>query len=74
MTKEFKKNPNPRNIVKKCYYIPATEENYRAIGKIVRRLGCAVSYYPIELNFMEVTFTLLEGDVALLEGAIATMI
>jgi hypothetical protein len=72
--KEFKKTPNPRNIVKKCYYVPATEENYRAIGKIVRRLNIVVTYRIVEMNFMEVEFTLLERDIALLEGAIATMV
>ena len=70
----MKEIKNPYKIVKKCYYSPATEDNYRAIGKFVRRLGCIVTYQPIELNFMEVEFTLLERDIALLEGAIATMV
>lgn len=61
-------------LTKKSYFIPATTENYKAIGKIVRRLNIIVTYRIVEMNYMEVEFTLLERDVALLEGAIATMV
>ena len=61
-------------LTKKSYFIPATEKNYRAIGKIVRRLNIVVTYRIVEMNFMEVEFTLLERDITLLEGAMATMV
>lgn len=61
-------------LTKKSYFIPATTENYKAIGKIVRRLNIIVTYRIVEMNYMEAEFTLLEKDVAMLEGAIATMV